>query len=96
MSVININGRLVGDGQPVFIIAEVGINHNGSLKIAKQLVDVAVESGVDSVKFQKRVLSEVYKKEIIDDPNKSEQAFQYMIPILKKFNVSVVLFIFAK
>jgi N-acetylneuraminate synthase len=44
----------VGDGHPTFIVAEVGINHNGSLAIAKQLIDAAVGAGCDAVKFQKR------------------------------------------
>jgi N-acetylneuraminate synthase len=44
----------VGDGHPTFIVAEVGINHNGSLALAKQLVDAAVGAGCDAVKFQKR------------------------------------------
>ncbi len=45
---------MVGDGHPVFIIAEIGINHNGDLAIAKQMIDAAVHAGVDAVKFQKR------------------------------------------
>jgi N-acetylneuraminate synthase len=49
-----IGNRLVGDGQPVFVIAEIGINHNGSLAIAKRLIDGAVLAGCDAVKFQKR------------------------------------------
>jgi N-acetylneuraminate synthase len=44
----------VGEGEPVFIIAEIGINHNGSLDLAKQLIDGAVAAGCDAVKFQKR------------------------------------------
>lgn len=51
---VRIGNRLVGDGQPVFCIAEIGINHNGSLPIAKKLIDGAVLSGCDAVKFQKR------------------------------------------
>ena len=49
-----IGTRLVGDGQPVFVIAEIGINHNGSLAIAKKLIDGDVLAGCDAVKFQKR------------------------------------------
>ena len=52
--VVELNGRKVGDGQPNYIIAEIGINHNGSLEIAKKLIDVAKASGCDAVKFQKR------------------------------------------
>ena len=47
----------------VFVIAEVGINHNGSLDIAKQLIDAAAEAGCDAVKFQKRTVDVVYTKE---------------------------------
>lgn len=49
-----IGDRLVGNGHPVYIIAEIGINHNGDLNIAKRLVDAAVLAGCDAVKFQKR------------------------------------------
>ncbi len=48
------NGRLIGNGHPCYIIAEIGINHNGSLEIAKQLIDEAVTAKADAVKFQKR------------------------------------------
>jgi N-acetylneuraminate synthase len=51
---ITIGHKPVGDGYPVFVVAEIGINHNGSLDIAKQLIDGAAEAGVDAVKFQKR------------------------------------------
>ena len=50
--VVNIADRPIGEGHPCFIIAEAGVNHNGSLDIARQLVDVAVKSGSDAVKFQ--------------------------------------------
>jgi N-acetylneuraminate synthase len=52
--VIEIGGRRVGDGKPAFVVAEIGINHNGEVAIAKQLVDVAIAAGCDAVKFQKR------------------------------------------
>lgn len=51
---ISLAGRMVGDGHPTYIIAEIGINHNGSVQIAKDLIKAAVEAGVDAVKFQKR------------------------------------------
>lgn len=51
---VSIDGRLVGPGQPVYVIAEIGINHNGSLDLAKKLIAGAARAGADGVKFQKR------------------------------------------
>src|SRR5215510_3957194 len=51
---IKIGNRMVGDGHRVYIIAEIGINHNGDLGIAKKMIDAAVHAGADAVKFQKR------------------------------------------
>jgi len=51
---VKIGNKLIGEGQPVYIIAEIGINHNGSLELAKRLIDGAVYAGCDAVKFQKR------------------------------------------
>ncbi len=51
---VQIGNRVVGDNQPCYVIAEIGINHNGDLGVAKKLIDVAVLSGCDAVKFQKR------------------------------------------
>ncbi len=55
----------------LFLIAEVGINHNGDMKIAKQLINAAAEAGFDAVKFQKRTIEEVYTKEFLDSPRES-------------------------
>jgi N-acetylneuraminate synthase len=55
----------------IFIIAEIGINHNGSLEIAKQLIDVAKDAGADAVKFQKRTIDLVYTKELLESPRES-------------------------
>ncbi len=51
---VSVGKKAIGTGEPVYIIAEIGINHNGDIEIAKQLMDVAVETGCDAVKFQKR------------------------------------------
>lgn len=51
---VSVGKKTIGPGEPVYIIAEIGINHNGDIEIAKQLMDVAVETGCDAVKFQKR------------------------------------------
>lgn len=68
MSVVAIGGRKIGDQHPAYGIAEIGINHNGSLDIAKQLIDVAVECGCDAVKFQKRTVDVVYSPEELAKP----------------------------
>ena len=56
----------------LFLIAEIGINHNGDLGIAKQLIDAAVDAGSDAVKFQKRTIDIVYTKEFLDGPRESQ------------------------
>ena len=55
----------------VFFTAEIGINHNGDLEIAKKLIGVAVEAGCDAVKFQKRAIEKVYSKAVLDTPRES-------------------------
>ena len=55
----------------IFIIGEIGINHNGDLEIAKKLIDVAVDAGANAVKFQKRTIDLVYTKEFLDGPRES-------------------------
>ena len=60
---VKIGNRVIGDGYPCFIIAEIGINHNGSVALAKKMIDIAVTTGCDAVKFQKRTVDIVYTKE---------------------------------
>ena len=55
----------------VFITAEIGINHNGDIEIAKKLIDMAKQCGCDAVKFQKRTVEKVYSKEVLDAPRES-------------------------
>jgi len=54
MAKVKVGNRYVGEGEPVYIIGEIGINHNGSIEIAKKLIDGAAAAGCDAVKFQKR------------------------------------------
>ena len=68
---VGIGSRLVGEGQPCFIIAEIGINHNGDLALAKQLIDASKEAGADAVKFQKRTVDVVYSPEELARPRES-------------------------
>ena len=74
---VKIGNRCVGDNEPCFIIAEIGINHNGSVETAKQLIDVAASAGCDAVKFQKRTVDLVYSKEELDKPRESPFGMTY-------------------
>jgi len=55
----------------IYVIAEIGINHNGDLGIAKSLIDVAANAGCDAVKFQKRTIDKVYTQELLNSPRES-------------------------
>ncbi|MBN4046326.1 N-acetylneuraminate synthase family protein [Nitrosarchaeum koreense] len=56
----------------IFVTAEIGINHNGSIDITKKLIDMAKKANCDAVKFQKRTVEKVYSKEILDSPRESQ------------------------
>lgn len=56
----------------IFIVAEIGINHNGDMSICKELIDVAKNSGCNAVKFQKRDIDKVYTQEFLDSPRESQ------------------------
>lgn len=71
MMKVKIGDKIVGDNEPVFICADIGINHNGDIEIAKKLIDVATEEGCDAVKFQKRTIDKVYTKEELEKPRES-------------------------
>lgn len=68
---VKIANKVIGANEPCFIIAEIGINHNGSVDIAKKMIDVAKTMGCDAVKFQKRTIDVVYTKEELDMPRES-------------------------
>lgn len=68
---VNIGKRKIGDNYPCYVIAEIGINHNGSLDIAKKLINAACDSGCDAVKFQKRTIGVVYTQEELARPRKN-------------------------
>ena len=85
---ITIGARRIGEEFPTYIIAEIGINHNGDEKLALQLIEEAAKAGVDAVKFQKRHLASLYPPELLDHPERFEQNFQYMIPMLKEVELS--------
>ncbi|MGW8250472.1 MAG: N-acetylneuraminate synthase family protein [Anaerolineales bacterium] len=84
MPVIHIGDRLVGDGQPTYIIAEIGVNHNGLLDLAIELIDVSVSAGADAVKFQKRRLDQLYARKYLENANAGEKTLRYLLPILQQ------------
>lgn len=77
---------LKSDG--LYVIAEIGINHNGSVDEALYLMNQAAEAGADAIKFQKRTLSAIYVASLLEDPNSAEWSFQYLIPQLKALELS--------
>ncbi len=83
-----IGSSTIGDNQPTYVIAEIGINHNGDLDRARRLVEAAAHCRADAVKFQKRRLQSLYPREVIEETHRFEQHFQYMIPILKQVELS--------
>ena len=66
-----LGGRFVGDGHPCYVLAEIGINHNGDTQIAQKLIDVAAFAGCEGVKFQKRTIDVVYTPAELAKPRES-------------------------
>jgi N-acetylneuraminate synthase len=71
MQAVKIRERYLGPGYPCYVVAEIGINHNGSVGIAKALIDAAAAAGCDAVKFQKRTVDVVYSAEELARPRES-------------------------
>jgi len=85
---IMIGDRTVGDGHPTYIIAEIGVNHNGLLELAIELIDIAVRSGADAVKFQKRDISKLYGRKYLENANAGEKSLRYLLPILQQVELT--------
>ena len=88
MAEIRIGDRLIGDGHPTYIIAEIGVNHNGMVPLAFELIDNAIDAGVDAVKFQKRNLKNLYPKKMLENVNTGEKNMAYLLPILQQVELS--------
>lgn len=68
---VSVRDRAIGTGQPVYVIAEIGINHNGDLNLARKLIDAAANAGCDAVKFQKRTVDVVYSPSELARPREN-------------------------
>ena len=88
MEEIKIGNKKIGDSNPVFTVAEIGLNHQGDIKIAKKLIDLAVEAGFDGVKFQKRKLDKIYREDALENPENQEHGSYYVLEHLKKTELS--------
>lgn len=88
MREIKIGNQLIGEGHPTYIIAEIGVNHNGILQYAFDLIDAAVKAGVDAVKFQKRNLEDLYPEKYLKDANVGEKNLNYLLPILQRVELT--------
>lgn len=71
MAEVQIRNTLVGDSHPCYVIAEIGINHNGDIDLAKRIIDIAIAAGCNAVKFQKRTIEIVYSEEELARPRES-------------------------
>lgn len=84
---LRIGGRVVGADAPAFVIAEIGINHNGSVELAKRLVDEAAAAGADCAKFQMRDLASLYRNQGAADGAGEDLGPQYTLDLLAKFSL---------
>jgi sialic acid synthase SpsE/sugar phosphate isomerase/epimerase len=85
---IKIGDFTISDNDPTFVIAEIGINHNGSLDLAKRLIDDAVEAGADCAKFQMRHLESLYSNAGNADDARENLGSQYTLDLLSRFQLS--------
>ena len=87
---IRIGDKLIGDGEPCFIIAEAGVNHNGDIELAKRLIDVAKEAGADAIKFQTFKADNVVTKNApkADYQIKNTNSYESQYEMIKKLELS--------
>ena len=87
-NVISIGKRLIGDKYPAFIIAEVGVNHNGHIELAKKLIDLAVDAKADAVKFQMRDFKTLYTENAFNNTKHEDIASQYVLSLIRESELS--------
>ena len=84
---ISINGRQIGPDEPAYVIAEIGNNHNGSLDLAKELIDLAADAGADCAKFQMRDMASLYRNAGDADDESADLGAQYTLDLLARFQL---------
>lgn len=85
---LRIGNFIIGPGHPSFLIAEIGNNHNGSLEVAKQLIDEAVAAGADCAKFQMRSMAQLYRNAGDANDASADLGAQYTLDLLSRFQLS--------
>ena len=96
MKKIKIGHKLIGDLEPTFIIAEAGVNHNGDIKIAKKLVDIAIEANADAIKFQTFKAENVVTSEVISGaiaPTKGVYVASNATPLVFLKSITAIIYI---
>ena len=83
-----IDGRSISKDSPAYVIAEIGNNHQGNLEEAKKLVDAAVNTGADCVKFQMRNMEKLYKNKGVSDDVSADLGAQYTMDLLERFQLT--------
>jgi len=84
---LRIGERWIGTGEPTFIVAEIGNNHNGQVEVAKVLVDLAVSAGADCAKFQMRDLGSLYRNAGRTGDHREDLGPQYTLDLLERFSL---------
>ena len=85
---IDVAGRRIGAGYSTYVIAEIGNNHQGSLEMAKRLIDEAVATGADCAKFQMRDLASLYKSDAAAGRDAEDLGTQYTVDLLSRFQLT--------
>ena len=85
---LQLGSRRIGDGEPSFVIAEIGNNHNGDVSVALQLIDAAHAAGADCAKFQMRDMSKLYSNAGDSNDMASDLGTQYTLDLLERFQLS--------
>lgn len=85
---IAVGSHVIGDRTPALVVAEIGINHNGSVAMAKELVDAAHAAGADCAKFQMRDLPTLYRNHGDADDGREDLGSQYVLGLLNRFSLS--------